>query len=178
MEISVIVLTIVFNMALSLGVGSSTLAVLNFLVAIADGTINSEERKMMGLVYIVLRVAMLLLLITSFSLVSLDVQQNGLSSYSPLIISTWILLFVLYFNAILMTLHVMPSAFGPAIQAGTWYTFAIVTTVSSLGIVFSVTQFVALYVSLVVLFTLVVNIIIRYLDFKRTFNRVSRKEVV
>lgn len=167
MEIIIILLTILFNIALSLGVGSSTLAIINFFVAIADGRINSDERRMMGVVYVVLRVSMVLLLLTSLLLMSINVQQVGLITYSPLMIATWILLFVLYLNAILMTIRVMPSAFGPSIQAGTWYTFGVITTLSTLGIIFSVTQFVLVYLSFVLFITLLVNGIMQYLKFIR-----------
>lgn len=167
MEIAIILLTILFNIALSLGVGSSTLAIINFFVAIADGTINSDERRMMGVVYVVLRVSMVLLLLISLLLMSLNVQQSGLITYSSMMIATWILLFVLYLNAVLMTIRVMPSAFGPSIQAGTWYTFGIITTLSSLGIIFSVTQFVLVYLSFVLFVTVLVNATMQYLTHSR-----------
>lgn len=167
MEIIIILLTILFNIALSLGVGSSTLAIINFFVAIADGRINADERRMMGVVYIVLRVSMVLLLLTSLLLMSINVQQAGLITYSPLMIATWILLFVLYLNAILMTIRVMPSAFGPSIQAGTWYTFGVITTLASLGIIFSVTQFVLVYLSFILFITLLVNGTMQYLEYVR-----------
>lgn len=167
MEIIVILLSVLFNISLSLGVGSSTLAIINFFVAIADGKINPEERRMMGVVYVVLRISMVLLLLTSLLLMSINVQQMGLVTYSPLMIATWILLFILYLNAILMTVRFMPSAFGPSIQAGTWYTFGIITTLSSLGIIFSVTQFVLVYVSFVLFITLLVNSIMQYLTYLR-----------
>ena len=65
MEIIIIVIAILQIFSVSLGVGSSTLAVLNFFVAIADGKISDEERNMMGVVYIVLRISMLAILFTS-----------------------------------------------------------------------------------------------------------------
>lgn len=175
MEIIIILLTILFNIALSLGVGSSTLAIINFFVAIADGNINPDERRMMGVVYTVLRVSMILLFIISLLLVSLNVQQAGIITYSPLVISTWILLFVLYLNAILMTLRIMPSAFGPSIQAGTWYSFSIATTLSTLGIIFTVTQFVLVYISFVLFVTLLVNGTMMYLQQLRAANNSTSK---
>ncbi|MFN3188607.1 MAG: hypothetical protein ACK42D_03670 [Candidatus Paceibacteria bacterium] len=168
MEIIIILLTILFNIALSLGIGSSTLVIVNFCVAIADGKINADERRMMGVAYVVLRIALVLLLATSLLLMSLNVQESGLATYSPFVIAIWTLLFVLYFNAVLMTLQVMPSAFGPSIQAGTWYTFGIITSLSYLGIFFSVTQFIIVYISFVLFVTVLVNGVIMYLDYLRT----------
>jgi len=164
MEILIIVCTLIFNIALSLGVGSSTLAVINFFVAIADGTINPDERRMMGVVYVVLRIALSLLLVTTLLLSFLNLYEFGVASYMPSSIATWILLFALYFNAILMTFQLIPSAFGPAIQAGTWYTFGIVATLSSLEIIFSLTQFIMFYLSFILFTIMIINCVMMYLE--------------
>jgi hypothetical protein len=68
METLFIASSIIQSIGISLGVGSSTLAVLNFFHAIADGTISEEERNFMGITYIVLRVAMGIILISSIAL--------------------------------------------------------------------------------------------------------------
>ncbi len=74
--------TIIQSMAISLGVGSSTLAIINFFVAIADGAIDETERKMMGVVYKVLRVAMVLILITTILLLLNLYSSAGLAGFS------------------------------------------------------------------------------------------------
>jgi multisubunit Na+/H+ antiporter MnhG subunit len=65
---------------------------------------------------------------------------------------------VLFLNAILMTLHKMPSTFGPAIQAGNWYTLGFLTSLKALGVVdFSMSQFFLAYVTWLVLAVAIVN---------------------
>lgn len=149
---------ILFSFATSLGVGSSTLAVLNFFVAIRDGQIEPAERKMMGVVYIVLRTAMVVLFITLTLLTGYNAYHLGVSAFTALLFAQWLILAILYLNAILMTLRIMPSTFGPAIQAGSWYTLGLLAALLPLGLTnFTFTQFVLGYVCMLVLATAVIN---------------------
>lgn len=134
MELFVILLMILQSISVSLGVGSSTLAISNFFVAIADGKIDGTERNMMGVVYIVLRVAMVLILLTTGTLTYLNYGAYGGIQYSSFNITFWTLIAVLFINAILMTKHIMPSTVGPALQASTWYTMGVTMTLHSLGL--------------------------------------------
>jgi hypothetical protein len=154
MDIVFIMMLVLQSIGISLGVGSSTLAIINFFVAIKDGTISADERKMMGVVYVVLRVAMGLIL---YGLIA-----GGLVAYSTNVIAVWLLLFVLYINALLMTLRIMPSSFGPSIQAGTWYSLGIMFSLTqTTGVTFTVTQFVIWYVTFVVFVTILVNVLMQ-----------------
>ena len=116
------IVVVIQSLSISLGVGSSTLAILNFFAAIADGTIDETERRMMGIVYIVLRVAMWSILISTLLLVSVNYSQVGLGGISAFTYGQLFALAVLFVNATLMTAHLVPSTYGPAIQAGSWYT--------------------------------------------------------
>lgn len=89
MEIIMLFVAVIFSFATSLGVGSSTLAIANFFVAIADGMIDPEERKMMGVVYIVLRVAMVLLFITLTLLTGYNTYHLGAAAFTPLLFAQW-----------------------------------------------------------------------------------------
>lgn len=135
MELLIIIISILQSVGVSLGVGSSTLAVTNFFVAIADGKIDDSERKMMGVVYIVLRIAMVLILLTSASLGILSYIQSGTYGITTFIVGFWILIFVLFLNAVLMTKHILPPTLGPAIQASSWYTMGILMALSTLGLI-------------------------------------------
>lgn len=114
--------------AISLGIGSSSLAIASFLTALADSKIDTSERRMLGVIYIMLR----------FSMVSILLMTIFLSVFEPEFMPNplyqWILVAVLYVNAILMTLHWMPVRFGPAIQAATWYTLGFHFTIDMLGL--------------------------------------------
>ncbi len=134
MSIVIILLTVLQSIGVALGVGSSTLAISNFFAAIADGTIDETERRMMGIVYIVLRVAMGIILITTILLTFIGYLQNGLSTFTPHMLSVWTLLFVLYVNAFLMTKHLVPTTIGPALQAASWYTFGTIMSLLEVDI--------------------------------------------
>lgn len=155
---------VIFSFATSLGVGSSTLAIANFFVAIADGMIDPEERKMMGVVYIVLRVAMVLLFITLTLLTGYNTYHLGAAAFTPLLFAQWTILAVLYLNAILMTLRIMPSTFGPSLQAGSWYTLGTLAALLPLGLThFAYWQFVIGYIAVLTLATAFVNGLMAFL---------------
>ncbi len=167
METIILLLSIVQVISISLGVGSSTLAVLNFFTAIADGTIDAVERRMMGATYTVLRVSMLMILISLTGLAFANYSLAGLAYFNHYIIAQIILVVVLFINATLMTMRLMPSKFGPAIQAGTWYLLGFGMALSSLGLAnFSLTTFVVAYALELVFAFLVINGVMLHLKRK------------
>jgi len=153
---------------ISLGVGSSTLAIINFFAAIADGTIDETERRMMGIVYVVLRVAMVGILLTVlYSLTELYLA-SGLTAMTSLLWAQCAVLVVLYGNAILMTKRLMPSTFGPGIQAGSWYTLGIMAALALQGVTqYSILQFSLGYIAMLVLAVSMVNGTMAYLKFRK-----------
>lgn len=158
MELVILFVAIIFSFATSLGVGSSTLAITNFFVAIADGSIDGTERKMMAVVYVVLRVAMVALFFTLALLTGYNAYHLGAAAFTPLLFAQWTIIVVLYLNAILMTLRIMPSTFGPSIQAGSWYTLGTLAALLPLGMAtFSYGQFVLGYIAMLLLATGLVN---------------------
>lgn len=168
MTIFLTLISIIQSFAISLGVGSSTLAIANFFVAIADGKIDDTERKMMGVVYVVLRIAMILILISTLIILSLTYASVGLSGMSAFHFGQILATVVLFVNAMLMTAHMMPSNFGPAIQAGNWYTLGTLSALLPLGLTqFSFIQFIMAYLSWLVLAVAIVNGIMAILRGKR-----------
>jgi len=107
---------------ISIGMGSSTIAISNFFLAIKDGKIEDHERKFMGVAYFILRVAMVIILVTTTTLAFRGFSEVGSSYFTPYVITQFILISALYLNSLLMTLHLIPSTLGPAIQASSWYT--------------------------------------------------------
>jgi hypothetical protein len=158
MEIALVVLHITQSIAISLGVGCSTLAIVNFFAAIADGTIDVTERRMMGLVYIILRVAMGLILLTTGLLVGLAVTESGVSILTGYTLTQLLIVAVLYGNAICMTLRVMPSTIGPGVQAGSWYTLGILASLAPLNLInASFTTYTLGYIAALFLAVAIVN---------------------
>lgn len=169
MEMILIFIALLQSMAVSLGVGASTLAIINFFVAIADGKIDENERRMMGVVYIVLRIAMIIIASAASIIAIAQLVTYGTAFITPFIVSVWTLIIMLFVNATLMTKHIMPSNFGPAIQAGTWYTLGVTMTLLQFGLnTFTYMQFLLCYIAMLALAVAVVNGVMGYLKKKRT----------
>lgn len=152
----------------SLGVGSSTLAISNFFAAIADGVIDETERRMMGIVYVVLRVAMVGILVATLVVQLPMLTSVGLLAVPAYYVAQWIILFVLYTNAILMTKRLMPSTFGPGLQAGSWYTLGVIMALALQGITdYSLLQFGLGYIMMLVLAVGIVNGTMAYLKSRK-----------
>ncbi len=164
MEMIFVLTSILQAVGISLGVGCSTVAITSFFVSIADGSITPEERKMLGVVYILLRVAMGVILVTTAILALMHYSSGFAGHFTPFVISRWVIIFVLFFNAYLMTKRVMPSNFGPAIQAGSWYTLGITMAMVPLGLAqYSLTEFFIGYAAAIAFATAVVNGVMGYL---------------
>jgi hypothetical protein len=164
----IVLITILQTFSISLGVGSSTLAIINFFVAIADSKIDETERIMMGVVYTVLKVAMVLILTTTIILISYDSASSGTVSLTAFSWGQITILFVLYTNAILMTYSLMPSTFGPALQSGSWYALGAMSSLQLLGYTgFSFTVFVMGYITGLILVIGIVNGIMEIMKQKR-----------
>lgn len=158
MEVLFTLLYVLQALAVSLGVGASTLAAINFLYAISDGIIDETERNMMGIVYYVLRIAMSLIFLTTLSIGLLVYFTAGIEYLTPFFYALWTLIGALYVNALLMTFHQIPSTVGPAIQIATWHTLGILLTLSALSLThFTYIQFFFPYVTSVALAVAVIN---------------------
>lgn len=164
MSLLFVVAFVIQSIAISLGVGCSTLAITNFFVAIADGKINPDERRMMGIVYVFLRIAMILIMVTTSTLLVVNYLQVGSASLSAYTLAQFTLIFVLFMNAILMTAKLMPSTVGPALQASTWYTFGVTTALFAIDLAkFTPLQFLLGYITVFVLAVSLVNGLMVYL---------------
>lgn len=167
MEVIYILLAFIQSIGVSLGVGASTLAVLNYLVALKDGNIDPSERKLMHTVYTVLRVAMGVILATLFLQGALLASTYGVEYFRPFVIFAWIIVIVLYLNAVLMTKHLMPRSIGPSLQASSWYTLAGLYFLSSIGAThFSYTEYFIGYLSVFILALVVINGALAYAKMK------------
>jgi len=133
MELLYDIATVIQTIAISLGVGTSTVAITSFFVAIADGHLDATERRMMQPVYIILRVAMGLILLTTIMEGIALVTTFGTDVFGGAAFSAWTIIAVLFLNAYMMTKHLIPSTFGPAIQAGSWYTLGFMTAMFAIG---------------------------------------------
>lgn len=163
MELLYLIAEIIGPLAISFGVTCSTLAILSFFVAIHDGTIDQNERSMLGVIYILLRIAMVLILLSG---IILGVRTGFVGN--PENIAFWLLIAVLYLNATLMTLHLIPSSVGPALQAASWYTLGSITLLGVHGVHFVLQSFFWGYIAVFMLFLIVVNGYMRFFTVKKS----------
>ncbi len=163
MNTSIIIFSIVQAISISLGVGSATIAILNFFQAIKDGMIDPAERSFLGITYIVLRVAMIMILLTTISLAMFGYYQTGSDYITSYVIAQISLILILFVNATLMTLHIVPKALGPAIQASSWYSLGFILALAQQGLGgFTFTTFTLLYVGLIIVATFIIGAIMQY----------------
>ena len=165
-----LILSIIQSMAISLGVGASTIAIVNFFYAIADGKIEETERNFMGVTYIVLRVAMVIILLTWLIKAMYGYGTLGAEYFTNYIIGQAILISILYVNAILMTARIMPSTFGPAIQASSWYTLGFIMTIVSHDLEINMVIFTSGYIAVLLFATALVNGLMAYIKARREVN--------
>lgn len=146
-----------FMSAVALGVGSSSLAIVSFLVALKDKNIDPSERRMLGVIYWTLRWAMLsigaLLLVFTF------LFPTEISS----LWYVWAMLGVLICNAILMTKHWISFRLGPALQAATWYTVGFIMSIELFSLIsLTPTAFLTLYVVDIMIAVALVNGLLKF----------------
>ena len=102
---------------------------------------------MLGIVYTVLRMSMILIFVTHLiSNIPLYMVGGVESLVNPINFIQWLILFVLYVNALLMTAHIMPDTYGPGIQAATWYALGIITALSGLYVKIDISIFIMTYI--------------------------------
>ncbi len=164
MEQIIFDLAVVFQAsAIALGVGSSTLAITNFLVAIFDGKIDEGERRIMGVTYHMLRFAMYGIAVSTALIYWFDPNFMGpINAYMALLVV------VLFANAYLMTKHIMPSKVGPALQAATWYTLGFLMSLFVFKLMnITPTTFLILYAADIAVALIVVNGYLKFLQSKK-----------
>lgn len=164
METIIIIFSVVQSLGISLGAGASTIAVLNFFHAIADGKIDETERNFMGITYKVLRIMMTTILVSTFILAYFGYLTQGLEYFTSYTIAQIVLILTLFLNAFLMTLRVMPSTFGPAIQVSSWYTFGFILALIPHNLTdFSLLTFVLAYLTFIVCVISLINSVMAHL---------------
>lgn len=168
METLIIILMLLQGMSISLGVGTSTIALVNFFHAIADGVIDPVERGFMGLTYIVLRIAMVIIVFTVAALTIIGLLDSGSLYFTGYVTAQVLLTVILFANASLMTARIMPSKYGPAIQASAWYSLGLLVALLPLGYTaFSFSTFFLSYLAFTLFMILLIRAIMNWQERKR-----------
>jgi hypothetical protein len=69
-----------------------------------------------------------IILTTSLVLILIGYVTSGKAYFTGYVAAQSIVIAVLFLNSFLMTIRLMPSTFGPAIQASAWYTLGFLFT--------------------------------------------------
>lgn len=146
---------VVWMMAsVALGVGASSVGISGFLVALHDGSIQPGEKRMLKVIYWALRWAMITIPVTVLVVTAL---KPGVLMGLPFI---WIIVAVLYLNALQMTFHWIPGIFGPALQAASWYTLGFLLSIELFDLApLTWTLFVLLYAADIIFFLVLIKAI-------------------
>ncbi len=173
METITIVFSIIQSLGISLGAGASTIAILNFFQAISDGKIDETERNFMNITYKVLRIMMIIILVSTFMLAYSGYSTQGFEYFTSYTIAQIILILTLFLNAYLMTLRVMPSTFGPAIQVSSWYTLGFILALIPHNLIdFGLQVFILAYLTFIVCVIAIINSVMAHLK----ENQANQKE--
>ena len=108
-----------------------------------------------------------IILVSTIGLVTSGYLESGHTHFTTYVIAQIILVAILFINSFLMTLHVMPSTFGPAIQASTWYALGFMmalTTQFAINVNFFV--FIFAYSTLILFAISLINAVMAYLKEK------------
>lgn len=168
MSLVLVLVSISKSFAISLGVGSSTVAITHFFSAIADDIIDETERRMLGIAYVILRVAMIITLLSTIFLLTSEYSMKGITGISTFAYAELLVLLVLYTNALLMSARLVPSTLGPALQTGSWYTLGTLLAMQTLGLThFTFLSFFMGYATWLILAIGIVNGIMATLKVKK-----------
>jgi len=143
---------------LGLAAGASTFALTFYFMGMKDGVIDRSERRFMGAVYFVLRVALVVIIVTEvFYVFYYGLPAFTLVETAEVLWFRWMLLGVIIGNAILMQLHRMPMWLGPALAGGSWYALFFASVWPNLTLPF-ITLFVY-YIVFVIIMTMALNVL-------------------
>jgi len=151
------ILHVLQTFSISLGVGCSTVAIVSFLAMAGKRMDRQTSGFLLHIVFTLLRVAMVAILVVT---AGLAVYAWDGTYFTTSTILLWSFIFILYLNALLMTIHVMPRSIGPGLQAATWYSMGIFTAAPMLGNSLSLVTLLMLYGSFVVGAVTLINVII------------------
>ncbi len=116
----------IYQLGLTLGIGSSTFALIFYIQFLSDGEMDPTERRVLKTVFFVLRLGMAFIISGLLLFFALG-QAAGVSLFDDvgfLIQAT--IMGVIVGNAVLMTLHYMPMWLGPVLAGGSWYALFLV----------------------------------------------------
>lgn len=148
------------GMAISLGVGSSTFALIFYFMGKHSAVFHETGRPYQKVVYRVLRVAMALVLVMEITKIVLYVQTGTRVTEllaADTLMFMWTVIIVLFVNPVFMTLHLLPTKFGAAIQATSWYMLGVLSALPM--VTFSYLPLLLIYAGGMLAFAVIIELI-------------------
>ncbi len=111
--------------AVGLSVGASTFAMVFYYYVVSQGETHPEQRKMMHIVYFILRIGMMLIVLSEFVIFQYNYQVNNYLYWTanPEVLMRLTIFSVIVINAVLMHKRLISMWIGPALAGGSWYAF-------------------------------------------------------
>ncbi|MBX9906415.1 hypothetical protein K2X96_00785 [Patescibacteria group bacterium] len=129
MEYIFMIVPVVYKLALTLGIGSSTFALIFFIQSKQDGIVDETERRFLRTVITVMRVGMVGI-VASLLFYTYAFWNSAVNLFAdPIFLMESTIMTVIILNAILMQFRVMPMWLGPAIAGASWYSLFFLTSV-------------------------------------------------
>lgn len=146
---------------IGLAAGASTFALTFYFMGIKDEVIDASERRFMGAVYFVLRVALVVIIVTEvFYVFFYGFDAFTLVKTMEVLWFRWMLLAIIIGNALLMHFHKMPMWLGPGLAGGSWYALFFATIWPDLILPFeTLLLYYALFVVMMIAFLRLVKLL-------------------
>lgn len=116
---------LIHQYAVGLSVGASTFAMVFYYYSLAQGGLDEAQRKLVHIVYFVLRIGMLLIVVAEFAKFQYNIQINNYLYWmaNPEVYMRLTIFSVIVVNAILMHKRLISMWLGPIFAGGSWYAF-------------------------------------------------------
>lgn len=128
MEYIFIAIPLLHQMGVTLGIGASTFALIFYIQAMQDGSVDAVERRVLRTVIAVMRIGMALIIGVLLFTGGYYYLNNIPILRDTLFIVESMLMTIIVANALLMNARLMPMWIGPAIAGGTWYSLFLLHT--------------------------------------------------
>lgn len=134
-----------------LGVGGATILEFQLNRALADDDMSPDERSMLGLDFLIIRIGLLLALLTGFGFVIFYVLSGQeFRLQNPVLWAKLMIIVVIAVNALLLQAHKMSLYWGSAFSFVSWWTAAILGVFLTHSVAFGFIEIMLTYAVLIV----------------------------
>lgn len=141
-----------------LGVGGATMIEVHLNKALADGTMSTDERGMLGLNFVVLRIGLVLSVLTGIGFIALY-QTTGqeFRLQNPVFWAKMSMVMVVLVNALLLQAHKISLYWGSALSFVSWWMIMFMGFFTTQGVRYGFVEIMAAYAIAIVLGAIVLH---------------------